>query len=125
LCDASVTPLHRIANYIDEAIAGLEKYQFKRGCLMGNLGQELAGLDEVFRLRIAAVFERWTELLSACLSEAQACGELDAELDSTAVADFFWTGWEGAILRAKLDRSTRAVLQFRQMLFDHVLLARR
>lgn len=42
LRDPAVTPLARVDNYIAEGIRGLEKYAFRRGCLIGNMGQEMA-----------------------------------------------------------------------------------
>ena len=43
LRDPNVRPLQRIRNYISEAARGLETYEFRRGCLIGNMGQELGG----------------------------------------------------------------------------------
>lgn len=121
LGDAGVPPLRRIDNYIDEALAGLEKYGFRRGCLIGNMAQELAGLEEVFRTRLVQVFSAWSEQLAQCLQQAKDAGSLSSALDPKAVADFFWMAWEGAVLRAKLDRSTAPILQFRSIFFQQIL----
>ena len=59
LRDPAVRPLDRIDNYISEGARGLEKYAFKRGCLIGNIGQELGSLDDQFRDRILSVFSSW------------------------------------------------------------------
>ncbi|WP_209022713.1 TetR/AcrR family transcriptional regulator [Rhodocyclus gracilis] len=95
-------PLQRIANFIADAERGMERYHFQRGCLIGNLGQEMNCLPEAFRDKLEATFVAWQRRLAACLREAQQEGSLDAAADCCQLAAFFWIGWEGAVLRAKL-----------------------
>jgi TetR/AcrR family transcriptional repressor of nem operon len=125
LGDPNVRPLERIANYLDEGIRGLRKYSFTRGCLVGNMSQEISSLDEVFRAKISKVFASWSEHVRRCLDEAIAAGELDRAVDSHALADFFWMGWEGAILKAKLERSIEPVEVFRRIFFSMIFLRNR
>lgn len=103
--DRTLTPLVRVQAFVDDACAGMARHDFRRGCLIGNLGQEMAVLPESFRARLEAVFADWQQRLAACLAEAAAAGELRAGADCDALAAFFWIGWEGAVLRAKLVRS--------------------
>lgn len=121
LRDPNVRPLQRVQNYIAEGMRGLEKYAFRRGCLVGNMAQELGALDEIFRDRILAVFESWARFLRICLQEAKDAGDLPASADVKQLAQFFWLAWEGAILQAKLERSTKPVEQFRNVLFSYIL----
>jgi TetR/AcrR family transcriptional regulator, transcriptional repressor for nem operon len=125
LGDPNVRPLDRIANYLDEGIRGLRKYSFTRGCLVGNMSQEISSLDEVFRAKISKVFASWSEHVRSCLDEAIDAGELDRAVDSHALADFFWMGWEGAILKAKLERSIEPVEVFRRIFFSMIFLRNR
>ena len=57
------------------------------------------------RERLAAVFRDWEARTARCLRAARAAGEIAADLDCDRIAKFFWIGWEGAVLRAKLERS--------------------
>lgn len=116
-----ISPLQRVHDYIADGMHGLEKYKFRRGCLIGNLGQELSVLDGEFRKRLSAVFESWTQMLAECLQDAKEAGELPGEADCDQLAKFFWIAWEGAILQAKLEHSTKPVEQFRDVLFGYVL----
>jgi TetR/AcrR family transcriptional repressor of nem operon len=109
LGDQSLTPLQRLLSFMDEAIDSMARYQFKRGCLVGNLGQEMGALPESFRKLLIEVFESWQQRVERCLEEAKAAGEISAETDCKASAYLFWTGWEGAVLRAKLERSPTAL----------------
>ena len=38
LLDASRQPLARIAAFVEEAKAGMQRFEYRRGCLVGNLG---------------------------------------------------------------------------------------
>ena len=115
------SPLQRIRNYIEEGMHGMEKYDFKRGCLIGNLGQELGGLNHAFRQRIQLVFNKWIQRIKECLDEAMEKAEIPAYLDTQTLARYFWTGWEGAILQCKLVRTVGPLEDFQSVLFSHVL----
>jgi TetR/AcrR family transcriptional repressor of nem operon len=84
-----VKPLQRIGNYVSECARGLEKYAFRRGCLVGNMEQELGALNERFRHRILPVFEGWSRAMEECLREAQECGQLAADADIGKISKFF------------------------------------
>jgi TetR/AcrR family transcriptional repressor of nem operon len=119
--DTSRAPLQRLADFVDEAQKGMARFDFQRGCLVGNLGQELGGLNENFRKRLEAVLLDWEYRTAQCLREAVAAGELDPASDADALAKFFWIGWEGAILRTKLTRTTEPMRLFADMFFEKVL----
>ena len=121
LLDAAHPPLRRIDNYLDHTIRHLEERNFSRGCMAGNLGQELADQNERVRKRLAAVFEEWLGKFAACIAEAQQRGELDGSLDAGSIARFLLSGWEGAILQAKVLRSVEPLRNFRAVLREIVL----
>ncbi|WP_271105946.1 TetR/AcrR family transcriptional regulator [Pseudomonas tohonis] len=104
LLDASRPPLARIAAFVEDAKAGMLRFEFRRGCLVGNLGQEVTQLPEAFRESLEAILLSWQQRLALCLEAAKAEGELAPEADCERWAAFFWIGWEGAVLRARLVR---------------------
>jgi len=89
----------------------MRRYDFKRGCLVGNLGKRWA----CFPKAIAHACVRCSRIgkpaqHDACVS---AGGQGDLErIDCENVAAFFWIGWEGAVLRAKLDGGPAALRTF-------------
>lgn len=105
LLDETRSPLQRIVAFYQDARAGMANHDFKRGCLVGNLVQEVTVLPEDFRERLASILEDWQRRVAACLVAAQAAGELSPRADCPALAEFFWIGWEGAVMRARLARS--------------------
>ena len=120
LGDPNVKPLQRIRNYIAEGIRGLEKYAFRRGCLIGSMGQELGALDDAFRARILRVFDDWTRHLRDCLQEAVDIGDLPSDVDVSELANVFWMAWEGAIVQAKLERSTKPIERLQNVFFSYI-----
>jgi TetR/AcrR family transcriptional repressor of nem operon len=104
--------LIRLADFVAEAAAGMERYAFQRGCLLGNLGQEVTLLSPEMREKITATLRDWEDRLLVLLQEARASGELKAGLNIEDSAACFWTGWEGAVLVARLRRSSRPMENF-------------
>jgi TetR/AcrR family transcriptional repressor of nem operon len=123
LGDEEVTPRARIRNYLEYGLASLTQNQCSRGCLIGNLGQELADQNERFRARLDDIFASWKERFAACLREAQEAGELAPAADPSVLAGFLLSGWEGAILRAKVQKSPQPLRDFIDTLFATVLKA--
>jgi len=117
LTDESLPPLDRLRAFIAEAQAGMIKYEYQRGCLIGNLGQEMGALPESFRVLLNGVFADWQVHVARCLSEAQAAGEISKRANCTQQAAFFWIGWEGAVLRSKLERNPEALNIFTEGFF--------
>ncbi len=120
LLDESTPPLQRLRNFTTHAEQGMVRHGFRRGCLIGNLGQEMGSLPESFRAQLAAVFLDWQSRVVRCLEMAQQSGELDRDVDCNKLAATFWIGWEGAVLRSKLDRSTEALHLFAEFFFTAV-----
>lgn len=112
LLNSARTPYERITDFVDAAAAGMARYQFKRGCLLGNLGQEMSTLPDRFRFQIEAVFNDWESRLASCLQEAKLKDQLPQSADTAMLAYLFWIGWEGAVLRAKLEQTDRPLKLF-------------
>ena len=110
----ALAPLARLDAFVADAVSGMERYDFKRGCLIGNLGQEMNGLPESFRARLAKVFKDWETRTMVCLEAAKAQGQIAHAADPAELACVFWIGWEGAVLRAKLERSAQPLHFFAQ-----------
>lgn len=110
--DESLSPLARFRVFVEDARTGMAHFDYRRGCLVGNLGQQIATLPDMFRDRLAAVFSDWEARTARCLEDARDAGEIDAHADCARLAAFFWIGWEGAMLRAKLERNRAAPDQF-------------
>lgn len=112
LLDTTRPPLQRIEAFIDDAAQGMARFGFTRGCLVGNLGQEMGALPEAFRAQISDVFANWQDRFTHCLEGARAQGQIPVTTHCAEQSQVFWIGWEGAVLRAKLERSDTALYSF-------------
>jgi len=112
LLDEAYSPVERLARYVDDAQKTMKKYEFKRGCLIGNLGQEVDSLPESYRGLLLDVFLGWQQRVEVCLRLAQKNGELSVTANCKQLAEFFWIAWEGAVSRAKLVKSYTPLANF-------------
>lgn len=112
LDDPAVAPLDRLRNFVADARQGMARHDFSRGCLAGNLGQEMGALPASFRQRLIDVFTGWQDRTQACLRAAQSRGDIAAQLDCAQLSELFWIGWEGAVMRAKLERAAAPLDRF-------------
>jgi TetR/AcrR family transcriptional regulator, transcriptional repressor for nem operon len=125
LSDDSVPPLDRLRNYFESVSELLRSDQCRKGCLVGNLSQEMADQSEVFRARLEEIFESWVDRYAECLKEAQDAGEVSPDLDVRELAEFWLNSWQGAILRAKTMRSVEPLRTFLTVMFGTILQAQR
>jgi TetR/AcrR family transcriptional repressor of nem operon len=107
LLDESIAPLQRIVQFVDGAKQGIVKFEFRRGCLVGNLGQEVAILPDSYRLVLQNIFAVWESKMQVCLETAQQQGDIKQDINCAQQAEYFWIGWEGAVMRARLVESVQ------------------
>lgn len=112
LHESSCTPMVRLENFINDACEGIKKYNFTRGCLVGNMMQESPGLPQSFIKVLQNILESWQALVATCLSDALSSGEISSNMNNTQLAAIFWSGWEGAVMRSKLYCSIEPVYDF-------------
>jgi len=121
LRDTSLTPLNRLKSYCQTNKEMIVGWHCRKGCLIGNLSQEMADQSESLRGRLENVMSRWRDLFAACIAEGQAVGEIPARQNAHELAEFFLSGWEGAVMRAKSTRSEEPMNVFIKLMFEHVL----
>ena len=107
LLDEAYTPLERISNFVENAKLGISRHEFKRGCLVGNLGQEADLLPLSYREILINIFFDWQKSVANCLTAAQINGDISTNANCDLLAECFWVGWEGAVSRARLVQSTQ------------------
>lgn len=110
-------PLDRLRDFAAKAEEGMARHGFKRGCLIGNLGQEMGALPDDFRAALTRTLEGWQARTGRVLRQAQSEGVIDPEQDAEILAETFWIGWEGAVLRAKLEQRPDPLRRFAMTFF--------
>ena len=121
LGDEQYSPLTRLRNYFEFKITEMKANRCNDGCLIGNLAQELSTQNELFRDRLEQIFVDWEQYFIKCLQAAHEAGEIKQERNLPLLAKFILSGWEGAILQAKVTRSVLPMQTFVEVLFDRIL----
>ncbi|HEY7987238.1 MAG TPA: TetR/AcrR family transcriptional regulator [Methylophilaceae bacterium] len=75
--------LVRLRALIDSFLSYLERRLFPGGCFFAAVALELDTRPGPARDRVVQVLDRWLALLTECVVDAQALGEIDEEVDVT------------------------------------------
>jgi TetR/AcrR family transcriptional regulator, transcriptional repressor for nem operon len=104
LGDSTLPPVDRVRRFFEMT---REKYRSEGylGCMLGGVGQELAGVSEVFQNKIESCFSEISHRIAECLEEARQAGELPSNSDPQRMANLVLSCWEGAALRSRLQRN--------------------
>jgi TetR/AcrR family transcriptional repressor of nem operon len=114
LQDETLRPLDRVRRFFELTTESYRSEGYM-GCLLGGLGQELSGVNDTFRRRIAGCLGAITTRIAACLELARERGELPEDADAKKLASLLVDCWEGAALRSRLRGSPaplKAMLDF-------------
>src|SRR5579863_2364776 len=120
LRDKTVAPLARLRRHF-VALAEAARYPYDCGCLLGNFSAELSGQSPLIRERVESALAHWTKALAAVVEEAQREGALPRDRDPKTLASFVIDCWEGAVLRAKVERDRAPLDAFLAITFSKVL----
>ncbi|MEV5751474.1 TetR family transcriptional regulator C-terminal domain-containing protein [Actinoallomurus sp. NPDC052308] len=114
-------PLARLRAHFEAIRDYVVRHEFTRGCLLGNLGAEIADHSEVIREAVRQGLAQWTEAIAVVLAEARDAGVLRTGVDPRATAGFIVNAWEGSLIRARADRSADAFDSFFALVFGTLL----
>jgi TetR/AcrR family transcriptional regulator, transcriptional repressor for nem operon len=121
LRDTGHRPLDRLRRFFEGSARRHRELGYRKGCLFGNLGQEMADQSEPLRVRLGEVLTQYRVRIAACLKEAQDSGELRTDLDADRLAGFCLDSWEGALLRMKVAKGYEPLEDFLAVIFETVL----
>jgi TetR/AcrR family transcriptional repressor of nem operon len=91
--------------YLEELIDDLEKAEFKGGCLLGNLMGEIGDTSDVCRDSLRSAVQRYRDLYVLALRRAQQQGHIRIDKSAEKMADLLLNGFQGALLRMKIEKS--------------------
>jgi TetR/AcrR family transcriptional regulator, transcriptional repressor for nem operon len=112
LRDDAQRPADRLRAYF-QALADITRRADHRfGCMIGNLGSELGGTTPSIRVEIAAIMASWSGAIADCIRDGQRDGSIRGDMEPEELGLFLLDAWEGALLRAKVDRSEAPIAAF-------------
>ncbi len=115
-----VSPLERLQSFFSGGANDACDADFKVGCFIGNIGQEMSDNNETIRNKVRQILKKNTLLISSVLEEAKGQGQLTADADTTLMAEFIFNAWEGALMRMKASRCRAPLEAFLEML-PHII----
>ncbi len=125
-----IQPLQDIDNPIDGFIELLQSEgnsfsmtDIELGCPLANLAQEMAPIDEGFRIRLTRIYQKWHQSITDLMIEAKSSGQLIEQVDPEALAIMIVATMEGSILAAKVSQDLnklylcgRGLIQYLQLI---------
>jgi TetR/AcrR family transcriptional regulator, transcriptional repressor for nem operon len=121
LKDTTLPPLERLRRHF----AGLNKMYadlgYGRGCLLGNFSAELSDQSPLIRERLGALSASWTKDIEDAVRDAQADGSVSSATDPADLAAFLLDAYEGALLRARVEKSGAPLERFVTIAFTRLL----
>jgi TetR/AcrR family transcriptional repressor of nem operon len=121
LADKSIPPLERLRRHFEATNELYIGMNYERGCLLGNFSAELASQCPLIRARLAALFFDWTQDIESAISEAQRTATISTNAHAGRLAMFILNSYEGAILRARVEKSRHAFDAFMRVVFTQIL----
>jgi TetR/AcrR family transcriptional repressor of nem operon len=114
-------PLARLRAYFDDALASMKADGTSRGCAIGNLLAEIGDTNDVLQKALHAAWERLVVAIQAFLEEARRMETLSPATDLHCLAGLLLSGWEGALIAMRAQRSTGPLEHFLDFVFDPLL----
>jgi TetR/AcrR family transcriptional repressor of nem operon len=122
LTDPSVPPLQRLRRHFERISALFAESHFKRNCILGGFSAELANQSETIRESLRKLYGQWTKDIEATIAEAQTKGEIANNTKASDLAAFLLDSYEGALLRARVERSRKPFDRFMKFAFGQLLI---
>jgi len=119
--DENFSYLNRLRRFFDFFLNYFETTNYKGGCTIGNLAQELGDINVRFRVKLNEIFEKMKSKVETFLRHAQNENEISKEIDISMASDFIINSWEGALIRLKVAKSSEPLRIFDKLIFEHYL----
>ena len=100
-------------------IRDTNRRDFKRGCPIANLVQEMSNIDEDFNVTMKEIYTEFRSSVKAIFDKAVAIGEM-RENDTARLALFTTSALEGAILAVKASGNKQDYIDAVECLFGYI-----
>jgi TetR/AcrR family transcriptional regulator, transcriptional repressor for nem operon len=97
-------PLQALIDLVQMAGNSLSMEDISLGCPLSNLAQEMAPIDEGFRLRLNRIYQQWHEAIYDALELARQKGLLIEDVDAEQAAVMIAAIIEGCLNAAKISQ---------------------
>jgi hypothetical protein len=103
----TLSPVRRLRSFFRYIAREMLRYEYSRGCLVGNFASEITNATPAIKSRISEHLDEATRRIAVVITQAQRAGEMDATLPTLDLSRFILDSLYGAIFRSKTDRTER------------------
>jgi len=96
---------------------GARDRDYSRGCMWGNLANEVADHSAAIRGELAQGLDAWSAIVTELVDQAQRTGEISLTGDPARLGRFIVNAWEGALMRSRVVRGGQPIDDFFEMIF--------
>jgi TetR/AcrR family transcriptional repressor of nem operon len=119
LLDDSLTAYLQLKTFFVNSVDHFGDVGYCQGCLMANLSQEIADVNENMRSKISEFSTQMVNQVSECLQKLEN-NELNlGHLRPCEAAQVLMNSWMGAIMKMKLEKSREPLDVFMKFFFSH------
>jgi TetR/AcrR family transcriptional regulator, transcriptional repressor for nem operon len=111
----------RLRAGFDALYDGARDRAYSRGCMWGNLANEVADHSTAIRGKLAEGLDAWSAVVTKLVAEAQRQGEISSAGDPAQLGRFIVNAWEGALTRSRVVRTSQPIDDFFEMVFGTLL----
>ncbi|SMF07947.1 transcriptional regulator, TetR family [Alteromonadaceae bacterium Bs31] len=105
LADKSISALERLKEFFSSGADFLCTEEFRGGCFIGTMCQEMSDTSEAVRVKLNSVLGRQIKVISRVLQDGHLDGSIKQGLEPAITAEFIFNAWEGTIMACKAMRS--------------------
>ena len=100
---------------------GARDRAYSRGCMWGNLANEVADHSATIRGELAEGLDAWSAIVTELVARAQSTGEVSPVGDPAQLGRFIVNAWEGALMRSRVVRTGQPIDDFFDLIFGSLL----
>jgi TetR/AcrR family transcriptional repressor of nem operon len=120
LSNNSLSPLNRIKKHVEDVQKQYVVESFEKSCLLDMLAIEVCGSNKKIAKTIDGIFEKRKQIYANCIKEGQELGEIRKDESAEDLAEFLLSGFSGAQLKAKTEKSIRPMKIFIHQYFSYI-----
>lgn len=117
--DDSLLPYQQLKKFFETNIAHFDDINYCQGCLMVNLSQELADVNEKLRCKINELSQITVDQVADCIKRMQSNDLNLNHLKPREAAQVLMNSWQGAIMKMKLEKNRDPLNVFMKFFFSH------
>ncbi|MDO1501618.1 TetR/AcrR family transcriptional regulator [Winogradskyella maritima] len=116
LTDKTLNPRKRLIHLFDIFVQGYKRDNFKWGCLLVGMGQEIGQINPKLTEACSTNFEHFIDVFQACIEEGQNDGTISSAQDARSLTIAMLAMYNGALVLMKSGMHEEPLIAFQNQL---------